>query len=997
LIRETLQGELSKSRIEVENLRKSKSGLLWENLSLMAEWDSIKLKFSALDPIKSPIKSTLSALKAVEAVLEAILGIVQAFSIDFGNPLKAIVELLLASIRSLINQIRSTGFSILIIHPDFSRKDFSSVLNSVSGSYPKFESKVINKIYDTSDIFRPQYPEGSSVSTLVLYVASDKAEELVRHIFALLRIVKSPFLLTGLPAPVNLKVSPVSKSGAAISQFRRLFDSDVDKSLQLEWSMPESPSNSSPLGVINNIGSFYSQFRFPNFIIERSEKPNGEIVKKKLNSQTMGKSVESIQKRYGLPSSSTDVVIKEEDGSTFRNFEKKIVVNSLSGLTEGSLTGTYRYLDNDPDLEPGKVYSYRVRAFFGDASSFVSLKSSSDISENKDIIKRDQNEYIIRFGPDITMGKPSSVVQGYSPKPVTSGSIFNAYDNIDSAIQAAVLLNFEFPFPFAGDSITVQDQKTGWGTLSVLGNQISLLKSTFKNSSSLKNSFPFKTTCRRISNQVSSKLYSNPALLDLIAQKWVSGVGQTVTSILETNQSWSFIGILEGITEDSKERISEYLSFESSYSKSDSPHKGPCPLSSSGSSFSVSADERRQIADFIRLTISSLSGDNNYLSWYSVSLGDILPGFVPFAFDFEQFILSLLKAINSAAQEIEDIIETILQKIRALEAILESIDALIDLLNVDVQVSAFSFSSNNGSTESIANAILSSESKPSDSASGFHSGIVMTAGGPGESFVAALKALSFILQIKSLLSNNNMAFSFSGTFTSAQWEALKEFGFIQRSDLEKRKLWLQAQLSRNGIFITEYDSDTNKPVLFDCNSGSYGKKLLDAYRILGGIPERDMLLRTSDKPVFLTRGSNLQISEGSSQGGYSDVFTNGRRNRGNTRFDRDTGVLIDRFKNWQLESIKHKRENLEYKIKRCLDYSDQIQNEIDLIDKIMSDGFSSFDNTLSRIENDISSPGKMNYVEDSQDDFGLSIGKIGDLSVDISIESAESEGRRVPR
>src|ERR1700690_2899838 len=118
-------------------------------------WETLSLRFSPFDPLMGPLKSALQVLETVEAVLEAILDIIKAFLIDFGNPLQAIFALLLAAVRAIINQIKSTGFSVLLVHPDFSRQDFTAVLQSVSGSYPGFENKVVSKFYDSSDIFRP--------------------------------------------------------------------------------------------------------------------------------------------------------------------------------------------------------------------------------------------------------------------------------------------------------------------------------------------------------------------------------------------------------------------------------------------------------------------------------------------------------------------------------------------------------------------------------------------------------------------------------------------------------------------------------------------------------------------------------------------------------------------------------------------------------------------------------------------------------------------------
>ncbi len=200
----------------------------------------------------------------------------------------------------------------------------------------------------------------------------------------------------------------------------------------------------------------------------------------------------------------------------------------------------------------------------------------------------------------------------------------------------------------------------------------------------------------------------------------------------------------------------------------------------------------------------------------------------------------------------------------------------------------------------------------------------------------------------------------------------------------------------NGIFVTEYDGPN--PVSYSASAGSYAWKLLAAYRVLGGVPERDMLLRTSDKPVFKTKGTNIrQPDAGVTTGGFSDMYSNGRRDRGTQRFDRDLGLTVEKLKNWQLEAIKAKRERLEFKIKRALDYSDQLQNEIVVLMSVLDETSpSSFDSQVVGVETQMQTPLSTNVVDNLEDVFGLAIGKPGDLSYGDAIQQGEQNDQRVP-
>jgi hypothetical protein len=228
-----------------------------------------------------------------------------------------------------------------------------------------------------------------------------------------------------------------------------------------------------------------------------------------------------------------------------------------------------------------------------------------------------------------------------------------------------------------------------------------------------------------------------------------------------------------------------------------------------------------------------------------------------------------------------------------------------------------------------------------------------------------------------------MAFNFYGTFTLGQLKKLIDFSHIQERDLKSRKEWLQAQLTRNGVFTTEYDAQTNMPKSFSATSGSYAAKLLQAYRILGGTPEQDFMLRTTDKPVFLTRGVNIDTTNSVNDGtsGFSDMLSNGRRIRGSQRFDRDVGVQVDKLKSWQLEPIKRKREHLEFKIKRALDYSDQLQREIQVLTVLLDESQGrQVSDIIRKIEMNALRTGAHNVIEDLVDIFGLNIGRIQDFT-----------------
>jgi len=156
--------------------------------------------------------------------------------------------------------------------------------------------------------------------------------------------------------------------------------------------------------------------------------------------------------------------------------------------------------------------------------------------------------------------------------------------------------------------------------------------------------------------------------------------------------------------------------------------------------------------------------------------------------------------------------------------------------------------------------------------------------------------------------------------------------------------------------------------------------------MLGGVPENDMLLRTRDQVVFLKRG----IDEDD-----SPDYSNGRVDRGTQRFDRTLGLYVESLKKWQLEAIKAKREQLEFKIKRAMDYADQLKQESDMLASLI-EGFA-VDEQIMKVETTITEPDRYNLPSDVGDRFGLAIGKIGDAT-DLYAEVNSATGhQRVPQ
>lgn len=736
-------------------------------------WANLKLKFDPFAPLKPPLQSVLTFLQIIEAILETVVEILKALGLFLVNPLAAIIALLLAAIRSIINQLQATGFSILVVTPDFGRNDFAAILASISGAYPGFERKVVYKLRDTSDLYRPSYPEGSAVAMLVFYIGADSPGDLLGQLLALLKFIHGPSIKTMLPSPVGLKVSTVAKSDdpvgvvldvgyQAVNTFSKAGTANYVSALALEWRMPSSPAASNAPGFLNPFVSFYNSYRFPSFIVERSTRPNGDTIEIELDSAVAGKAINSVQARYGIPKSSVRTVLKENDKvTTFKFFERKITVDTAREV-EGALTGTYRYLDKD--VEAGKTYYYRVRPYFGDPSAFVKSQKSDYTVSNTKLVKVENNKATLFYDDGVSIGRPSNIAKGTAPVKVGN---WNPYTDLYNATLVGILLNFELPPASDSDSPDIRSQKTGWGTLSMLGGTVGPYKAIFKDSNTFKTgdsnnaakklveNVMVRAAIRKVVNLVINQIINNASVNKDLHDQY-SLLKSKVDATIETKTSWFFPnfnlgGVTGGLTDVAKGLINQYLALENEYRDGMKDLNGPYPTKHWKGSDGItewSADERKLLATFLSSAYSGLGVNSSYLRWYSVTIGDLFPAFIPFIFDLLAFIESILKALKNILQEIINAIEVIIARIQELEQIIKAIIALIDLLKINLTVSVLAYKSPDASVEKLAGALTNSVNKPGDSPYGLHSGLVLTAGAPGQGVYKAIQALCFILGIK---------------------------------------------------------------------------------------------------------------------------------------------------------------------------------------------------------------------------------------------------------
>ena len=130
---------------------------------------------------------------------------------------------------------------------------------------------------------------------------------------------------------------------------------------------------------------------------------------------------------------------------------------------------------------------------------------------------------------------------------------------------------------------------------------------------------------------------------------------------------------------------------------------------------------------------------------------------------------------------------------------------------------------------------------------------------------------------------------------------------------------LQAEHDRIGNLAFAYDSGgsptgyTNDPPMTYCG------KLFGAYEALGGDAEFDLQVRGTSQPVFRLEGSETQPSQ---------LMSNGEVVGVQGLSDAESAVIMQKMRVWVEDDLQRRRESLERKIRRAIDYAEQLKAEI---------------------------------------------------------------------
>jgi hypothetical protein len=173
-----------------------------------------------------------------------------------------------------------------------------------------------------------------------------------------------------------------------------------------------------------------------------------------------------------------------------------------------------------------------------------------------------------------------------------------------------------------------------------------------------------------------------------------------------------------------------------------------------------------------------------------------------------------------------------------------------------------------------------------------------------------------------------LPFDFNGTFTVTQFERFKTYVRNQVQLIDSRIAHLEAERDRVGNLGFAFDEGGNPTAFEGDPPQTYIGKLFGAYEALGGDVEYDLQVRSTSQPVFQLEGDETSPPQLMSNGEVMGVFG---------LSDAESSLLMQKMRNWVREDLQRRRDALERKIQRALDYAEQLSAEISELKLLKAD------------------------------------------------------------
>lgn len=701
----------------------------------MANWQSFVIQVPGKDFLE-PVRNVLETLLIFLEILKTILDTIKTFLIDFGNPIRVLVEALISLIEELFLSLKQTG---IFAYFDVPNPTDDPNFDKYSGGFPAFTERFKASLFDSLDFNRPQPRSGSTQSGFVILVVDASSPyALLARVAQLLRFFGREFTSPRYEPPDNLRALPVGNAGDPILAVADVFTKGPIEAIQLQWSLPTSLDTPDP-GFSDVVTKVAREFIPPKFLIEKSTiNPAAQKIDiSALQTADSAGTTEFNRPTYINPTNPSQPVLiretlRDEYGEAVIKFQKYIVINETDVTSILGQLGKFRYIDTD--VEQNVTYYYRVRAFSGslkmagDQPAFPLYEQLSFTIESQSPIMRwpstDPNEVVI-------MGKTSGIVSATVPTPVAD---FDVVENLIRLFQTAFSLDFHIQasegstFDSSGNPTgATSPSEVGKGSLTNLASGLAVFQSSsiiagLVNKVTINESFqpdPVTGALPQLPWQKFNVRKQSARLADAVASALLQAGSESLNGFRNIMQNplpagnISTQGTLAG-DQTLEEVVFDFTPKETDREVAETFVEG----------YSDASLRQNVLAAIQYIKTYSLGGVP--VDWIAVvPLRDIVPWSGQLLYDLLDKIQALLDAFSGVMSEITAFIDLIERKIAALERFIEFLINILNLIE-SLQIGAYVLSvpELSGSVDSWVNAVdTAGGTKPPSGPGGYSAGV----------------------------------------------------------------------------------------------------------------------------------------------------------------------------------------------------------------------------------------------------------------------------------
>ncbi len=703
----------------------------------MAEWKTFEIQVPGKDLLE-PVRNVLETPLIFLEVLKAILDTIKTFLVDFGNPIRALVEALIALIEELFLSLKTSGvFAYYDIPDPLQDPNFVQHL----GGYQAFVERFKGSLFDSKDFNRPQPRAGSTQSGFVLImVDASSPYALINRVKTLLAFFGKEFTSPQYAAPENVRAIPVGDDGDPILAVADVFSKGPIQSIQVQWTLPTTVETPDP-GFSDIVTRMAAEFIPASYLIERAEVNPAATI---LDISDLGTADACGLVQYNRETefelrpgerTVTKETLYDEQGEPVIKFQKYTVVTGTDLANILGQLGRFRYIDTDVEFD--KTYYYRVRAFSGDLSmSGDQVVFPTSVDQLSFTIERGPG--IFRWpGPSgdeaVVMGKASGIVSATIPTDVGD---FDVIETLRRLFQAAFSLDFHIALDadaqFDAEGLPLNEgtanSQVGKGSLSNLAGPTAAFESLpvlniLASGATVNEAFqPNEITGEppEMPWQNYSVRKQSARLSDVVTSAMLESGSSSVTDFRDLMRGSYPRGIPEDVGTAST--IEELV-----YALTEVDDEGNVSVSTVelyNNSYG-NAVARLNILIAIQY-IKNFTLGGTPPNWISVvPLRDIVPWSGQMLYDLLDKIQALLDAFNGVMDEIKNFIDLLERKIDALERFLEFLINILDFIE-SLQVGAYLLSvpSTSGTVHDWAYLVdTATGTKPPLNAGGYSAGV----------------------------------------------------------------------------------------------------------------------------------------------------------------------------------------------------------------------------------------------------------------------------------